>query len=491
MKLPFHSYQKEAIDFVMSREGSAVFADPGLGKTAIALMCIAVYRLITGRRSLVITPLRPLFSTWPDEIERWSDFQHLKYQICHGKNKAIDPDVDVHLVNPEGLQAFIEQRAARDIGFLIVDESSKFKNFRAVRTKLLKTYAKRIDKRLIMTGTPAPNGYLDLWSQLHIADKGATLGTRFTRFRETFFKPDDYNQWLWVPKPTALETIEQLTAPVCLRLDGEKLLDLPDFVYRNFYCELPAKHREAYRRIQKKLFAQLGTGEARIAVAQKKDSPYLKCRQIANGFLYRRTLRTPDGRIVTEGAPGWLELEAAELKRAQLEERKPNYGDRVTVPVHRAKLDLLREIVDELGGKPVAVVYNFDHEREQIAAEFKTDWIMGDGASAARGAEIVDAWNADKIDVLLLHPASASHGLNLQHGSGRHIIWYSLTDDLEAYLQLNRRIRRQGVKGRVFVYHLITRGTVDEAIAERLGTKEEQQLSLLDALERYRNANCN
>lgn len=491
MKLDFHHYQREAIDFVMNRDGSAVFADPGLGKTAIALMCIVIYRLITGRRSLVVTPLRPMFSTWPAEIDQWEDFRHLKYQICHGKNKTIDPDVDLHIVNPEGLQSFIKQRAARDIGFLIVDESSKFKNFRAKRTKLLKTYAKRVNKRLIMTGTPAPNGYLDLWSQLHIADKGATLGTRYTQFRDTYFKPEDYNQWSWVPKPMALEMIERLTAPVCLRLDGEKLLELPDFVYRNFHCELPAKHREAYRRIEKKLFAELGTGDARIAVAQKKDSPYLKCRQIANGFLYRRTLCAPDGRIVTEGAPDWLEIEAAELKRAQLEERKPAYGDRVTVPVHRAKLDLLREIVDELGGKPVAVVYNFDHEREQIAAEFKTNWIMGNGASAERGAEIVEAWNTDKIDVLLLHPASASHGLNLQHGSGRHIIWYSLTDDLEAYLQLNRRIRRQGVKGRVFIYHLITRGTVDEAIAERLGSKEERQLSLLDALERYRNANNN
>ena len=485
----FHGYQIEAINFALSRPGAAIFADPGLGKTAIALQCIVYFRLMTGLKTVVIAPLRPMYSTWPAEIERWADFRHLKYQICHGKHKELDPSADLYLVNPEGLEAFVAQKVARKIGFLVVDESSKFKNYKAKRTKLLKQYAKQIPKRMILTGTPAPNGYLDLWSQMHIVDKGTTLGTSFTRFRSAYFSSDDYNQWNWTLKPFARERIEEVTSPYCLRLDGEKLLDLPDFVYRDFHCELSDSEAVAYKRVEKRLLAGLETSEGSLTIAQK-DGAYMRCRQLANGFFYPRTLATGDGETIIEGAPGWLELEAEELRRAQAEERKPCYG-RTTVDTHTRKLELLRELVDELGGKPVAVVYNFDREREQLQAEFRTDWIMGAGASVERGQEIVKAWNADKIDMLLLHPASAAHGLNLQHGSGRHIIWYSLTDDLEAYLQLNRRIRRQGVKGRVFIYHLITRGAVDEAIANRLGEKAEEQLTLLDALERYRNAHSN
>jgi SNF2 family DNA or RNA helicase len=484
-EIAFHDYQREAIDFVLSRVGSAVFADPGLGKTAIALQCIAVHRVMRGTPCAVVTPLRPLFSTWPQEIERWSDFHHLDYQICHGKHKTIIPGKDLYLVNPEGLEAFCSQPEARKIGFLIVDESSKFKNNSAKRTKLIKQYAKRIHKRVIMTGTPAPNGMLDLFSQMFLVDLGASLGTSYTRFRSAFFMPEDYNEWSWVPKPLAREALEKLTAPSCLRLDGEKLLSLPDFVYRDFHVALSPVEKDSYDKIEKKLFAELETSGGKLSIVQGADSAYMKCRQIAGGFLYRKTIVDADGRTWTDGEPGWIEEEAAAIRSAQQNKTKPAYG-RSTTRLNRHKLELLRDLVDELQGKPVAVVYNFDEERQALQAEFRTDYVIGAGCSAEQGARIVEKWNRDEIPMLLLHPASASHGINLQHGSGRHVIWYSLTDDLEAYQQLNRRIRRQGVTDRVFIYHLVCQGTVDEAIASRLGQKAELQASLLDALEAYR-----
>jgi SNF2 family DNA or RNA helicase len=486
-EITFHAYQHEAVDFVMSRAGSAVFADPGLGKTAIALQCIAVHRLLGGGPCAVVTPLRPLYSTWPQEIEGWDNFRHLSFQVCHGKTKAIEPGKDVYLVNPEGLEAFCAQPAARKIDFLIVDESSKFKNNSAKRTKLLKLYAKRVPKRMIMTGTPAPNGLLDLFSQMFLVDLGATFGSSYTRFRSAFFMPEDYNEWTWIPKPLAKERIEELTAPYCLRLDGEKLLTLPDFVYRDFHTSLSACEKEVYDKIEKKLFAELETESGRLAIAQRADSAYMKCRQIPSGFLYRRTIKDAAGHEYIEGAPDWLEVEAAAARWSMDTGTPITYG-RHTAKLHTKKLDLLRDLVDELGGKPVAVVYNFEAEREMVQAAFRADWVIGAGCTAAAGADIVKLWNTDKIPLLLLHPTSASHGLNLQHGSGRHIIWFSLTDDLEAYQQLNRRIRRQGVKDRVFIYHLICKGTVDEAIASRLGAKAELQTSVLDALEGYRNA---
>jgi SNF2 family DNA or RNA helicase len=484
-EIAFHDYQREAIDFVMCRTGSAVFADPGLGKTAIALQCIAVHRMLRGTPCAVVTPLRPLYSTWPQEIERWSNFHHLDYQICHGRDKTIRPGMDLYLVNPEGLEAFCSQPAARNIGFLIVDESSKFKNNSAKRTKLLKQYAKRIHKRVIMTGTPAPNGMLDLFSQMFLVDLGASLGTSYTRFRSAFFMPEGYNAWSWIPKPLAREALEKLTAPSCLRLDGEKLLSLPDFVYRDFHVSLSPVEKDAYDRIEKKLFAELGTSSGKLSIAQGSDSAYMKCRQIAGGFLYRKTFTDAAGRAWTDGEPGWIEAEASAILSAQQNRTKIAYG-RSTTRLNRHKLELLRDLVDELQGKPVAVVYNFNEECQALQAEFRTDYVIGAGCSAEQGARIVEKWNRDEIPTLLLHPASASHGLNLQHGSGRHIIWFSLTDDLEGYQQLNRRIRRQGVTDRVFVYHLVCQGTVDEAIASRLGQKAELQASLLDALEAYR-----
>lgn len=484
-EIVFHDYQREAIDFVLSREGSAVFADPGLGKTAIALQCIAVHRLVHGTPCAVVTPLRPLFSTWPQEIKGWSNFNHLSYQICHGKRKAIEPGKDLYLVNPEGLEAFCSQPAARKIGFLIVDESSKFKNNSAKRTKLLKQFVKHVPKRMIMTGTPAPNGLLDLFSQMFLVDLGATFGSSYTRFRSAFFTAADYNEWTWTPKPLAKETIERMTAPRCLRLDGEKLLSLPDFVYRDFHTSLAPIEKDVYDKIEKKLFAELETSGGKLSIVQGSDSAYIKCRQIASGFLYRKTIVDSEGRTWTEGEPGWIEAEAAAIRSAQARMMKPAYG-RITAHLNRHKLELLRDLVDELQGKPVAVVYNFDEERSMVQDAFRTDWVIGAGCTVERGAKIVERWNRDEIPVLLLHPASAAHGLNLQRGSGRHIIWFSLTDDLEAYSQLNRRIRRQGVTDRVFIYHLVCRGTVDEAIASRLGQKADLQTSLLAALEAYR-----
>lgn len=487
-EIVFHDYQSEAVNFVLERPGSAVFADPGLGKTAIALQCIAVHRLLGGGPCAVVAPLRPMFSTWPEQIEGWDDFRHLSYQICHGSKKVMCPGKDIYLVNPEGLEAFCAQPAARCIDFLIVDESSKFKSNSAKRTKLLKQYAKLIPKRMIMTGTPAPNGLLDLFSQMFVVDLGKTLGGSYTRFRSAFFVPEDYNQWTWIPKPLAKERIEELTAPYCLRLDGEKLLSLPDFVYRDFHMSLSESEKEVYDKIERKLFAELETGDGKLAIAQRADSAYMKCRQITSGFLYRKTVVDDAGKTWVEGETGWVDAEVRAILEAQRKQSKFIYG-RHTAKLNTKKLELLRDLVDELGGKPVAIVYNFEAERLAIQAEFHCDWVIGAGCTAQAGAEIVDLWNADKIPMLLLHPASAAHGLNLQHGSGRHVIWFSLTDDLESYQQLNRRIRRQGVSDRVFIYHLICRGTVDEAIASRLGSKAELQASLLEALEEYRARN--
>ncbi len=452
MKFSPHAYQNEAVQFFLDRDYAGLFADPGLGKTVTALTVIDWLKLIEGCTPLVIAPIRPLKSTWPEEIEQWDHTKHMSYQVLHGKDKTIRDGVDVYLVNPEGVKALFEQPAAKRFDTLIIDESSKFKNWGAQRTKILKRNLKQFKRRYILTGTPAPNGLLDLFSQIFLLDRGATFGKAITKYKEQFFHTTDWHGYNWVPNVGAEKVIYDAIAPFTLRLDGEKLLDLPDFVYSDYWVTLPKEAMRVYKQMEKDMFAFLDQEKGDALVANGASSAYGKCRQIASGVVY--------------SGDGILEPV-------------------VTKQLHTSKLDALGGIVDELQGKPVFVAYNYRHELDALVKKFKAPYIGG-GVSAGEGARLVAAWNRGELPMLLAHPASAGHGLNLQKGPGRHIVWYSLTDDLENYLQFNRRIRRQGVDSKVFVYHLMAEGTVDVAIKGRLGQKDETQGSLLDALLRYR-----
>jgi len=446
-----HNYQREAIEFLVARRSAVLFADPGLGKTAIALATIMSLRIMhPGIKTLVIAPLRPMRSTWPPEIDQWDQFCGLKCQVLHGKDKELDLEKDVFIVNPEGIERALEQFKKVRPRALFVDESSKFKNWTAKRTKILRRHARHFDRRYIMTGTPAPNSLLNLFSQIYLVDNGETFGKSIVRFKETYFHPTDYMRYNWEINPGAAELIEERTAPWCLRLDGEKLLELPDMVVSDVYIDLPPTARAVYTKAEKDLFAELDSGA--VISAGSSAAGYGICRQIAGGEAY-------------------LEADGNE-KHSHV--------------VHSAKIDALRDLIDELGGKPTLVVYNYRHELARLGGVLGNPPYIGGGVSTSAGDRLVKQWNNDELPILLVHPASVSHGLNLQYGSGRHIIWYSLTDDPEAYEQTNKRIRRQGVSSRVYVYHLLARDTVDHAIIARLRSKSKRQGALLDALHKYR-----
>ena len=395
MKFTPHSYQLEAIEFLLARRSAALFADPGLGKTAIALATIMSLRIMQPSiKALVIAPLRPMRSTWPPEIQQWEQFRNLKCQILHGKDKTVDLDNDVFVVNPEGIESALNQFKKIRPRVLFVDESSKFKNWTAKRTKILKKHARHFDRVYIMTGTPAPNSLLDLFSQIYLVDNGETFGKSIVRFKEKYFHPTDYMRYNWEINKGAAEIIEQRTAPWCLRLDGDKLLDLPDLVVTDTYVDLPLKAKMLYTKAQKELFAKLDTGE--VISAASAAGAYGLCRQIASGESY-------------------LATEEHEEKKSQV--------------IHNAKIDAVRDLVDELGGKPVLIAYSYRHELARLQKAFDNAPYIGGGVSSKDGDRLVEKWNNDELPILLLHPSSVSHGLNLQYGSGRHIIWYSLTDD--------------------------------------------------------------
>ena len=402
-------------------------------------------------KTLVVAPLRPMRSTWPEEIAKWDQTRHLTHQILHGSNKKIDPSKDVFLVNPEGLKLALDQFKKLKPRALIVDESSKFKNWMAKRTRLLRKHARHFDRVYVMTGTPAANSLLDLFAQIYLVDNGATFGKSIGRFKEQYFQPTDYMRYNWEIKPGAEELIYERAAPWVLRLDGEKLLDLPDLVLTDTFVDLPPKGRQHYDDMQKQLFAELDAEDS--VTARNRGVSYGLCRQIAGGEVY-------------------VDSDDLKEKKSQV--------------VHSAKIEALKDLIDELGGKPVLVAYAYRHELARLRKELGDPPYIGGGVSLAEGDRLVKQWNNDELPILLVHPASVSHGLNLQYGSGRHIIWYSLTDDPEAYEQTNKRIRRQGVTSRVYVYHLLARETVDHAIIARLRSKAKRQKSLLDALREYR-----
>jgi SNF2 family DNA or RNA helicase len=398
MKFKPHSYQAEAIDFLLRRRCAGIFADPGLGKTAITLKVIERFKTspkFTG--ALIIAPLRVIYNTWPAEIEKWD--LDISYQILHGpqKVKRLRTQADIHLINPEGLFWLFDYKCL-PYKALIIDESSKFKSWKSKRFKVLKKFLKDFQRRIILTGTPAPNSLLDLWSQMYVLDLGASLEPFITRYKDKFFYPSGYNNYQFSLRDGAAEQIQERVKPHVLRIDSKTHLDLPDLVYNNVEVELPLRAAKQYKSMEKKLFAELDEDEMFASTA---GVAYNYCCQLANGGIYDQSDRGH------------------------------------AIEIHDEKTKATVDLVAELQGKPALIAYRFKHDLARLLGAFPKAAAIGLGAE--QDAQIIADWNKGRVPVLLAQSASIAHGLNLQHG-GHDIIWYGLTDNLEDYIQLNRRI---------------------------------------------------
>ncbi|MCK4960813.1 MAG: DEAD/DEAH box helicase, partial [Planctomycetes bacterium] len=437
-----------------------------LGKTAMVLHLLERlwWRSGCSLRVLVIAPLRVVYSVWPAEIEKWDLI--LPYQILHGKHKeelARTRKSTIDLLNVENVFWLLEQNWRLGYDVLVVDESSKFKNYASKRFKALKRRLPEFDRRIILTGTPSPNSLEDLFSQVYIMDQGNALGPNITAYRRSYFYPVSYRNFVeYQPQSGAADLIQRKIAPLVRRIDAETNLDLPELLENTISVELPAKARRIYDDFEKRLFAELEVhaGEEKAFALSSAAVAYNVCRQIANGRFYE--------------PPKVLELAKASK-------------DRRVISLHTAKIDALAELVGELQGKPLLVAYHYKHDLEQLLLRFgKKTPVIGGGVSAKEGARIVDRWNRGQIPLLFGHPQSMSHGINLQ-GAGNDVAWFALTDNLENYLQFVRRVYRQGIKGQVRVHHIIAKGTVDEAIMQRIKAKDGDQRALLTALAMYGN----
>lgn len=464
---------------MLEHAASALFLDPGLGKTSITLAAIKLLKkkkLLD--KVLLIAPLRVCYSVWPKEITKWEDFSALKIVVLHGpkKNDALKEDADIYVINPEGLdwllqsqksksptgktKVAVDLKAFKALGFdtLIVDELSKFKHTNTNRFKALKLVLHTFARRWGLTGSPASNGLLDLFGQCFVIDQGRTLGAYISHYRSKYFIPshDGFN---WSIRPGADQEIYDRLSPLALRMAAEDYLDMPALIENNIRVDLPDSVMTMYNQLEDDLIAKI---ESKVIVASTAAAASIKCRQVANGGIYldqevQALIKLP------KSTKEWMNL-------------------------HTEKVDALAELIDELQGSPLLVAYDFAHDLDRLQTKLgKEVPYIGGGVTAKRSAELEALWNAGKLPVLLGHPQAMAHGLNLQE-MGNHVCWHSLTWDYELYDQFIRRVLRQGNKSKkVFVHHIMARGTIDEVVLSSLKSKRRGQNALFDALKMLKN----
>jgi len=419
---------------------------------------------------LVIAPLKACYQVWPAEIEKWKDFNHLRYVVLHGPNKQklLEQDADVYIINPEGLewlvkgvrnggrQGFDARRWAK-LAFdtLAIDELTKFKHSRGVRFKVLKLVLGTFTRRWGLTGSPAANGLLDLFGQCLVIDLGNALGQYITHYRFKYFYNPDTMGWKWVPLVGAKEAIYERIKPLALRMDADDYLELPeinDVVQR---LELPANARKIYDNLEDDLVAKIGE---RIVTAANAATAGGKLWQVCNGGLY-------------------VDNDVAAILGGK---------KRTTLKIHDVKTDWLEDLIDELQGQPLLIAYQFEHDLDRLLERFGKDMPRFIG-KASHDKEIERAWNNNELAYVAGQQDAIAHALNLQEGNAQHLAHYSITWNLETWDQLLRRIRRSGNKAkRVFRHIPLIRDTTDEDRWYALKNKHTGQKALFDALKARR-----
>ena len=446
MKFIPHKYQSIALERIYKTPKIGLMLDMGLGRTVITLTAIEdfIYNRFELGKVLVIAPLRVAEDTWSRESMKWDHLRHLRISKVLGtpqqRRKALAQDADIYIINRENVVWLTNELSsvgtAWDFDMVVIDELSSFKSPKAQRFKALKKYIS-FSKRVIgLTGTPAPNGLIDLWSQIYLLDGGERLGKTITGFRARYFLPDKRNQttiFSYKPKAESESAIYDKISDICVSMSAEDWLDMPERVDSVQHVQLSGKELSMYEEFEKEQYLEFRQGAITAATAAALTNKLL---QFANGAVY--------------------------------------FSDGSYKVTSDKKLDALSEIVDTSQGQPILCFYSYRHDCERILKRFK-------GAKKLESAEDIAKWNAGEIPLLLAHPAGAGHGLNLQDG-GHIIVWFGLTWSLEQYQQANARLHRQGQKHTVVIHHLITDGTMDSKVLDSLQGKKDVQDELLESL---------
>jgi hypothetical protein len=445
-----HEYQSYATERIVEQSAVGLFLGMGLGKTVITLTAIDElrYDYFDIERVLVIAPLRVAEDTWARETAKWDHLKHLRISKVLGTEKqrlnALAAKADIYIINRENVVWLVKQKWMFDM--VVIDELSSFKSPSAQRFRALRKVRPQVSRIVGLTGTPAPNGLMDLWSEVYLLDMGQRLGRTLGGYREQYFRPGRTDRtrrivYNWIPLAGAEQAIYAKLSDLCVSMTAEDWLELPERVNRTVPVTLP--DMAEYKKLERDLFLELD-GDA--ITAGTAAAVMGKLHQYAQGCVY-----------ATDGS---------------------------VKEIHRAKLETLDDLIEAANRKPVLVYYWYKHDLARLLAAYPE-------ARQLKTERDIEDWNAGNIPLLLAHPGSAGHGLNLQAG-GNIIVWYSLTWSLELYQQANARLDRQGQTEQVIVHHIVAEDTVDEDILAAIGMKEAGQSALIAAvkarLERQRAA---
>ena len=451
MKYIAHDYQTRAIDWCIHHPRCGLFLPMGAGKTVITLSAVSALKE-KGEvdKVLIIAPIRVARSTWPAEIDKWDHTKSLTYSLVDGdvkkRTRALEQDSDIYIIGKEQV-VWLCETVGKSWPFdtVIIDELSTFKNHQSQRFKALKKQVKKFKRFIGLTGTPAPRGIPDLWSQIYLIDAGTRLGKSIGSFRKTYLIPERTNGYIvytYALRDGAKEEIEGKISDVVMSLDSSECVELPDISYINVPITLPKTVKKRYDTFKKDLVLELATTDVSASNL---------------GVLCGQLLQFTSGQIYTHDPS--LPVDT----------------------IHDEKLKALSDILTSANGEPVIIYYYFKHELARIISLLESNNLR---YSTLEKDSDLARWNNHELDVLLLHPASAGHGLNLQAG-GSVIIWYCLPNfNLELYQQANARLYRQGQREKVRVYHLLVDDSIDVDMMNALENKEITQSTLLEALRR-------
>lgn len=417
----------------------------GAGKTVITLTVLSELLYLDVSRVLIIGPVRVIQSTWPAEIEKWAHTRDMKYSVVAGtpdqRKRALHADADIFLIGKENVVWLVES-GSWNFDMVVIDELSTFKNPKAKRFRALRKMMPLVDRFIGLTGTPAPKGIPDLWSQIYLIDRGRRLGSTLGRFRSRYLIPGRRNGFVvysWAVQDGAEEKIYSQLSDIVMSIRADDCTRLPPVNYIRYPVQLGASESKRYRTFKRDKVLELEDDQALLAANA--------------GVLCGQLLQMSSGEIYTEQG---------------------------TEVVHARKMQALEDLMESANGQPVMVFYYFKHEYHRIREHFEKEYTV----RTIEGPQDIRDWNEGRIDMLLVHPASAGHGLNLQDG-GCIAIWYTLPNwNLELYQQANARIYRQGQKKAVTIYHIINTGTIDEDMLEALDRKDVTQKALIEALRR-------
>lgn len=457
-----HKYQKACVDHIIENPYCGLFLDMGLGKTVSTLTAInyLMFDYLEVNSVLVIAPKRVASSVWAEETQKWAHLKHLRCSKVIGTERerlaALQAKADIYIIGRDNIPWLCARYGGSVLPFdmIVADELSSFKSYKSQRFKALQPTRLLLKRFVGLTGTPASNGLIDLWPQIWLMDRGQRLEKTISRYRDKYFKPSRANGHVVYKYDLLAESerlIHEKISDICISMKSEDYLEMPDLTNNYIKLTLPDKLQKQYNEFEKEKILELKS--------KVTEESIVEINAINAAGLSNKLLQFANGAIYDE------------------------HGD--AHAVHDIKLDALKEIIDTSQGQPVLVAWTYRFDRDRIM-----EYLKAYKPRELQTNKDIDNWNAGKVQVMLAHPASAGHGLNLQAG-GSIIVWYGLTWSLELYQQFNGRLYRQGQQNKVIIHHLVMQNTHDADVIKALESKDRTQNRLLESIkakiEQYKN----